>query len=88
MWAIKDKSIVSAFVDAGAAKFLMPQLSAEAEASTGPSKRMKYQLNGRCEPLFPDILVISSTTELLSVCLAINGLQHLQYDFQFINCSE
>lgn len=47
MWAIKDKSIISTFVDAGAAKFVIPQLGAEAEPSAGPVKRTKYTLDSK-----------------------------------------
>jgi len=46
IWVIKDKSIVSTFVDAGAAKFFMPQLGVDAQISTAPVKRKKYQLDG------------------------------------------
>jgi len=46
VWAIKDSSIVSAFVDAGAAKFFLPSLSSEALSVEGPSKRPRYTLTG------------------------------------------
>ena len=46
VWAIKDESIVSTFVDAGAAKFFLPSLSNEATPAEGPSKRPRYTLSG------------------------------------------
>lgn len=44
VWAIKDASIVSTFVDAGAAKFFLPNVSKEKTEPEGPLKRRKYQL--------------------------------------------
>ena len=46
VWAIKDASIVSTFVDAGAAKFFLPSLSTEAAPVDGPLKRPRYTLTG------------------------------------------
>jgi len=46
VWAVKDASIVSTFVDAGAAKFFLPSLSVEAAPVEGPSKRPRYTLTG------------------------------------------
>jgi len=46
VWAIKDTSIVSTFVDAGAAKFFLPSLSTEAVPIEGPLKRPRYTLTG------------------------------------------
>jgi len=46
VWAIKDESIVSTFVDAGAAKFFLPSLSSEAAPVEGPLKRPRYTLTG------------------------------------------
>ena len=46
IWAIKDESIVSTFVDAGAAEFFMPQLAASKEKMEGPVKRLKYTQEG------------------------------------------
>ncbi|XP_060079559.1 pyridine nucleotide-disulfide oxidoreductase domain-containing protein 1-like isoform X2 [Ylistrum balloti] len=42
IWAIKDKSISSAFVDAGAAEFFLPQLNSDKDEGNKPSKRLKY----------------------------------------------
>lgn len=42
VWAIKDKSISNAFVDAGAAEFFLPKLNSEKEEGNKPSKRLKY----------------------------------------------
>ncbi|XP_033739576.1 pyridine nucleotide-disulfide oxidoreductase domain-containing protein 1-like [Pecten maximus] len=42
VWAIKDKSISSAFVDAGAAEFFLPKLNSEKDEGSKPSKRLKY----------------------------------------------
>ncbi|OWF48998.1 pyridine nucleotide-disulfide oxidoreductase domain-containing protein 1-like [Mizuhopecten yessoensis] len=42
IWAIKDKSISSAFVDAGAAQFFLPKLNADKEEGNKPSKRHEY----------------------------------------------
>ena len=47
VWAIKDKSISHTFVDAGAAEFFLPQLKADKQTPGGPSKRLKYTLEGR-----------------------------------------
>ena len=47
MWAIKDESISHTFVDAGAAEFFVPQLTADKEAPEGPSKRLKYIVPGK-----------------------------------------
>jgi len=44
VWAIKDASIVSTFVDAGAAKFFLPSLNTEAAPVEGPLKRPRYTL--------------------------------------------
>lgn len=44
VWAIKDKSISSTFVDPGAAEFFLPQLNKEKSTDTKPSKRLKYTL--------------------------------------------
>ena len=47
IWAIKDKSITSTFIDAGAAEFLLPELSKPQEAeTTKPVKRHKYTTQG------------------------------------------
>ncbi|XP_022107218.1 pyridine nucleotide-disulfide oxidoreductase domain-containing protein 1-like [Acanthaster planci] len=45
VWAIKDDAISSTFVDAGAAEFFLPQLSAEKETAKGPLKRHKYTVS-------------------------------------------
>ena len=46
IWAIKDKSITSTFVDAGASEFFLPHLNtSKSEPQEGPSKRLKYTLN-------------------------------------------
>lgn len=43
IWAIKDKSISSTFVDAGTAEFFLPHLAEQKKtADQGPSKRLKY----------------------------------------------
>ncbi|PIK50846.1 putative pyridine nucleotide-disulfide oxidoreductase domain-containing protein 1 isoform X2 [Apostichopus japonicus] len=42
VWAIKDKSISSAFVDAGTAQFFLPHLSGDKKVQEGPMKRVKY----------------------------------------------
>ena len=46
IWAIKDKSISHTFVDAGAAEFFLPQLKGDKQISEGPSKRLKYAIQG------------------------------------------
>ena len=46
IWAIKDKSISHTFVDAGAAEFFLPQLKADKQIPEGPSKRLKYTVQG------------------------------------------
>ncbi len=46
VWAIKDESISHTFVDAGAAQFFLPQLSADKQLAEGPSKRRKYTTEG------------------------------------------
>jgi hypothetical protein len=50
-------------VDAGAAKFFMPQLGAEADISTGPIKRTKYHLDGN-EMSAISLLVLNVKTTL------------------------
>lgn len=43
IWAIKDKSITSTFVDPGAAEFFLDKLKEKKDSKTGaPSKRLKY----------------------------------------------
>ncbi|PIK33860.1 putative pyridine nucleotide-disulfide oxidoreductase domain-containing protein 1 isoform X2 [Apostichopus japonicus] len=42
VWAIKDKSISSTFVDAGTAQFFLPHLSGDKNVQDGPMKRVKY----------------------------------------------
>ncbi|XP_071485399.1 pyridine nucleotide-disulfide oxidoreductase domain-containing protein 1-like [Diadema antillarum] len=50
IWAIKDASISSTFVDAGTAEFFLPHVAADKEQSnTGPSKRLKYTLTKSTE---------------------------------------
>ncbi|XP_048240124.1 pyridine nucleotide-disulfide oxidoreductase domain-containing protein 1-like isoform X2 [Haliotis rufescens] len=46
VWAIKDKSIASTFIDAGAAEFFLPQLNQDKPDSSGPVKRLKYMPEG------------------------------------------
>ena len=46
IWAVKDESISHTFVEAGAAQFFLPQLTAEKQTSEGPSKRLKYTVQG------------------------------------------
>ncbi|KAK3098090.1 hypothetical protein FSP39_016016 [Pinctada imbricata] len=47
IWAIKDKSIASTFVDAGAAEFFLPHLNKpKSELEEVPSKRLKYTVGG------------------------------------------
>jgi hypothetical protein len=46
IWAIKDKSISSTFVDPGAAEFFLPQLNSEKFQEKKPSKRLKYTVEG------------------------------------------
>jgi len=55
IWAIKDVSIISTFVDAGAAKFFLPSLNTEAAPVEGPLKRPKYALTGICFCLFASV---------------------------------
>lgn len=45
IWAIKDKSISSTFIDAGAAQFFLPHLSGGKTFEDGPLKRLKYAAN-------------------------------------------
>ncbi|KAK6170256.1 hypothetical protein SNE40_018691 [Patella caerulea] len=47
IWAIKDKSISSAFVDAGAAQFFLPCVNKEKTESRKPLKRHKYTEEGK-----------------------------------------
>lgn len=42
VWAIKDRSISSTFVDAGTAQFFLPHLSGDKKVQEGPMKRVKY----------------------------------------------
>eukprot|EP00057_Strongylocentrotus_purpuratus_P015534 XP_011670008.1 PREDICTED: pyridine nucleotide-disulfide oxidoreductase domain-containing protein 1 isoform X2 [Strongylocentrotus purpuratus] len=50
IWAIKDKSISSTFVDAGTAEFFLPHLAEEKKtADQGPSKRLKYSVTKSSE---------------------------------------
>lgn len=46
IWAIKDKSISSTFVDPGAAEFFLPQLNKDKSTEDKPSKRLKYAIEG------------------------------------------
>ncbi|XP_072035637.1 pyridine nucleotide-disulfide oxidoreductase domain-containing protein 1-like isoform X2 [Amphiura filiformis] len=44
VWVIKDTSISSTFVDAGAAEFFLPHLVKDKEPAQGPLKRHKYEV--------------------------------------------
>ena len=44
IWAIKDTSISSTFVDVGAAQFFLPHLSEEKKEASVTVKRQKYTL--------------------------------------------
>lgn len=46
IWAIKDKSITSTFMDPGAAAFCLPQLNQTKVPSDRPIKRRKYMEGG------------------------------------------
>ena len=46
VWAIKDETIVSTFVDAGAAKFFLPSLGSDVTQHEEPFKRPRYALTG------------------------------------------
>lgn len=54
IWAIKDESITSTFIDAGAAQFFLPQLSEDKKPSEPTVKRAKYRLQseGYCNVLY------------------------------------
>lgn len=48
IWAIKDKSISSTFVDPGAGEFFMAELNKKKKTQEGkPSKRLKYTVDGK-----------------------------------------
>ncbi|XP_029463390.1 pyridine nucleotide-disulfide oxidoreductase domain-containing protein 1 [Rhinatrema bivittatum] len=47
IWAIKDKAIGNTFFDAGAAEFLVPQLTAENSQAPIACKRTKYTTEGK-----------------------------------------
>ena len=47
IWAIKNKSITSTFVDAGAAAFFLPHLNEEKGEEEKTSKRLKYTVDGK-----------------------------------------
>ena len=47
IWAIKNKSITSTFVDAGAAAFFLPHLNEEKGEEEKMSKRLKYTIDGK-----------------------------------------
>ena len=52
VWAIKDMSISSTFVDGGAAQFFLPHLSEEKKEASVIVKRQKYMLEeGTFAPL-------------------------------------
>ena len=46
IWAIKDKSISSTFVDEGAAQFFLPHLNEEKKEAASTVKRQKYTVEG------------------------------------------
>ena len=46
IWAIKDKSISSTFIDPGAATFFLPHLADDKTHIDKPSKRLKYTEEG------------------------------------------
>lgn len=48
VWAIKDKSISSTFVDPGAGEFFMAELNKKKKTQeVKPSKRLKYTVDGK-----------------------------------------
>ena len=47
IWAIKNKSITSTFVDTGAAAFFLPHLNEEKGEEEKTSKRLKYTVDGK-----------------------------------------
>ena len=51
IWAIKNKSITSTFVDAGAAAFFLPHLNEEKGEEEKMSKRLKYTIDGKIQSL-------------------------------------
>ncbi|XP_025099174.1 pyridine nucleotide-disulfide oxidoreductase domain-containing protein 1-like [Pomacea canaliculata] len=53
IWAIKDKSIASTFVDEGAAQFFLPHLNSEKQQAHQIVKRQKFSID-RCSALGPD----------------------------------
>ena len=44
VWAIKDKSIASTFVDEGAAQFFLPHLASDKKEASATVKRQKYTI--------------------------------------------
>lgn len=48
IWAIKDKSIASTFVDEGAAQFFLPHLNSEKQQAHQIVKRQKFSID-RCK---------------------------------------
>ena len=46
VWAVKDNSISSAFVDPGAGEFFIKEMHKEKDDKDKPVKRMKYTVNG------------------------------------------
>ena len=66
LWAIKDNSIISTFIDAGASRFLLPHMLC-VEAKEDPLvKRAKYTVDKGQLTLFKD-LIINITLMLLQI---------------------
>lgn len=47
VWAIKDESISTMYLDPGAAQFILPKLTEGKRGQAGPIKRLKYTVGGR-----------------------------------------
>lgn len=85
VWAIKDKSISSTFVDPGAGEFFMAELNKKKETQEGkPSKRLKYTVDdvknsgsdnlpigGALGPDWSADLSMMGTQEQISHCVTV-----------------
>jgi len=57
VWAIKDKSITSTFIDPGAAQFCLSQLNKGKQKVDEPMKRLKYTEESNAASLVLKVMI-------------------------------
>uniref|UniRef100_A0A4W4G5M9 Pyridine nucleotide-disulfide oxidoreductase domain-containing protein 1 n=1 Tax=Electrophorus electricus TaxID=8005 RepID=A0A4W4G5M9_ELEEL len=89
IWAVKDKAIGNAFIDAGAAQFIIPSLEAEKPKKALPCKRTRYTTDKDTAPNtgISGIVDCRSSPWTLLMCLMsslpsqVSHRVHVEYEF-------